>query len=121
MTAAPTIGVFVDGNEDIAFDYLNEAGIPDRLGQAWPNGIDGSGVYAGFPDILDTGEISGPTSGGPADGILMASPGVPEYCQLTSMHYDDGQITDEEVREVREWLTIGASHAFMECEAVLAF
>src|SRR5207248_9876513 len=55
LTAAPKIGVFVDGFEDIAFRYLNAAKIPDSTGQAWPAAIQGN--YNTFPDVLTDPQI----------------------------------------------------------------
>jgi uncharacterized repeat protein (TIGR01451 family) len=119
LSAAPRIAVFVDGNEDIAFAYLNAAGIEDSLGQAWPDKKLKS--YASYPDVLTPDQIKGPTSTGAADGALLRPDGTPNYCQVTSMHY--ASPADEEVvREVRAWLS-GSSltHAFMECHAAEAF
>jgi len=119
LTAAPHIGVFVDGNEVIAFRYLNAAGILDSTGQAWPSAKLNS--YAAYPDVLTPAAIKGATSTGKADGVLMHSDGTPAYCQVTSMHYAD-PADEEVVREVRMWLDSGPlTHAFMECHATTTF
>lgn len=118
LSAAPRIAVFVDGNEDIAFRYLNAARIPDSTGQAWPNGKLNN--YATYPDVLSPAAIRGATTSGAADGALMRADGTPAYCQITSMHY--ASPADEEiVREVRLWLNSSLTHAFMECHATTAF
>jgi uncharacterized repeat protein (TIGR01451 family) len=119
LSAAPRIAVFVDGNEDIAFDYLNAAGIADSTGQAWPAARLNN--YSTHPDVLPPAAIRGPTSSGGADGALLRPDGTPAYCQVTSMHYAD-PAEEEVVREVRMWLDSGPlTHAFMECHATTAF
>ena len=67
LTSAPTIGIFQDNNEVIAFRYLNAAGIPDSLGQAWPGAT--SATYPAFPDILTEAELAGVS--GVDDGQLI--------------------------------------------------
>lgn len=119
LSAAPRIAVFVDGNEDIAFDYLNAAGIHDSNGQPWPAAK--LNDYSAHPDVLSPEAIRGPTASGSADGALLHSDGTPAYCQVTSMHYAD-PADEEVVREVRMWLASGPlTHAFMECHATTAF
>jgi uncharacterized repeat protein (TIGR01451 family) len=119
LVAAPRIAVFVDGNEIIAFTYLNAAGIPDSTGKAWP--VVTATTYPTYPDILTEAQVRGPATGGAADGVLLRTDGTPNWCQLTSMHYATPANT-EAVREVRAWLNSGPStHAFMECNAALAF
>lgn len=119
LAAAPRIAVFVDGNELIAFHYLNAAGIEDSTGQAWPTAKLKS--YAAYPDVLTPAAIRGPTTVGKADGALMRADGTPAYCQVTSMHYAD-PADEEVVREVRLWLDSGSlTHAYMECHATTAF
>ena len=119
LSAAPRIAVFVDGNEDIAFGYLNAAGIHDSVGQPWPATI--LNDYSAHPDVLTPEAIRGSTTAGSADGALLRSDGTPAYCQVTSMHYAD-PADEEVVREVRMWLDSGPlTHAFMECHATTAF
>ena len=119
LSAAPRIAVFVDGNEDIAFAYLNAAGIKDSLGHAWPNAKLAN--YAAFPDVLPAASVRGATTGGTPDGALLRADGTPAYCQVTSMHYAPPADT-EVVREVRAWLDTGPlTHAYMECHAVTTF
>jgi uncharacterized repeat protein (TIGR01451 family) len=119
LAAAPRIAVFVDGNEVIAFRYLNAAGIADSTDQAWPTAKLNN--YAAYPDVLTPAALRGPTDTGSADGALMRSDGTPAYCQVTSMHYAD-PADEEVVREVRMWLNSGAlTHAYMECHAATAF
>jgi hypothetical protein len=113
MNAAPNIAVFQDGNELIAFNNFNAAGIPDSAGQVW-------GV--GSVDLLTEAQIAGATAAGAADGALFQN-GAPRYCHLTSMHYNIAvqATTNEVVRETRLWLASPATHAFMECEAAATF
>ena len=111
MTGAPTIAVFQDGNEQIAFDNLNAAGIPDSAGAVWS---------ATSVDLLTEASIVGPTTTDDADGALFRN-GAPYYCQMTSMHYNATAQTNEVVQEVRSWLNTPSTHAFMECEATVTF
>ncbi|MBI3072170.1 MAG: DUF11 domain-containing protein [Deltaproteobacteria bacterium] len=121
ITVAPRIAVFVDGYETILFGYLNAAGITDSAGQAWPAALDATGVYAGYPDILNATETKGPVNGS-NDGALFRAGGVPDFCQFAVAHHPLSAIDNEVRREVRQWLASSASvHAFMECEAILAF
>src|ERR1041384_5547807 len=122
LTAAPSIAVFDDGNPTIATAVFQQAGIPDSKGNAWP---------ANSPDILSTDAVAGTTTSH-TDGVLWNKDGTPRYCQLFSMHYNDGKdgepkpipqpTTDEIVLEVKAWLQ-GAkgNHAFMQCKAVTVF
>jgi uncharacterized repeat protein (TIGR01451 family) len=121
LSAAPRIAVFVDGNEDIAFTYLNAAGINDSTGttgQPWPAKKLAS--YAAYPDVLTPAAIRGAVVGGAADGALLRADGTPAYCQVTSMHYSP-PADNEAVREVRLWLNNRLTHAFMECHATTTF
>ena len=120
LVNAPTISIFVDGKEDIAFKYLNAAAIPDSLGQAWPNKKDKTGQYPGYPDLLDTSEVEGPTDTDHADGALFDDTGYPKYCQFMSMHYNINGHSAEVVAEVNEFLQY-PTHFFAECQAVSAF
>lgn len=128
LTAAPSIAVFDDGNPQIAIEVFKQAGIPDSKGDAWPTQS---------PDILSTTDVAGTetnlTDGTPHnDGALWNTDGTPKYCQLFSMHYNDGadqednpipqHTTNEVVAEVRSWLKGAKSnHAFMQCKAVTVF
>ncbi len=122
LVAAPRIAVFLDGNELIAFTYLNAAGIPDSTGKAWPAAA--AATYPTYPDVISPAQVAGAATGGTADGALLRADGTPNWCQLTSMHYPTGAATvnSEAVREVRAWLNAGPStHALMECEAAHSF
>jgi uncharacterized repeat protein (TIGR01451 family)/MYXO-CTERM domain-containing protein len=121
MHIAPRIGVLVDGNEDIAFSYLNSARIPQSTGVPWPNTTLSN--YAGNPDVVTEAAVAGSAFGGAPDGALLDAAGQPAFCQFTSMHYaTGGALQSEVVRETRRWLESSpATHAFMECEATLAF
>jgi len=118
LVAAPTIAVFSDGNEDIAFKYLNAAGIPDSLGQVWPDKKQGDAIYPGFPDILNVEEVAGPTETDHADGMLFDG-GQPAYCQIMTMHWGVNDVVDEVVAEMRSFLQF-PTHLFAECQAVNA-
>src|SRR6266851_5198375 len=110
LTAAPRIAVFADNYEQLAFNYLNGAGIPDSTGAAW------SGTS---PGVLNAATITG--------GALVRADGTAAYCQLTSMHYDLATgapaiaTQNQVVSHVRTWLTGRPVHAFMECQAVPTF
>lgn len=121
LTSAPRLGVFADGYEVIASMYLNAAGIRDSAGQTWPTNFDQTRAYAGYPDMIDTNEVSGTALGGSADGALVRADETPIFCHLSSMHY--GLPTnDEVVHEVRHWLRSSPyTHAFMSCEAISDF
>jgi MYXO-CTERM domain-containing protein/uncharacterized repeat protein (TIGR01451 family) len=118
LRAAPRVGVFVDGNEDIAFRVLNAAGIMDSANVAWPTVQAAS--YPGRVDVLSTTQLRGASAGSGTDGALLRSDGTPQFHFLISMHYDTPDT--EVVREVRQWLTASPlAHAFMQCTAVTAF
>jgi len=114
LVRAPRIAILKDGNETIAFNNLNAAGIPDALGAAWSSTS---------PDALSETDIQGPTTTNDSDGALFIQPGgLPRYCFLASMHYYTTSHTDEVVQETRSWLTGQPdSAAFMQCEAARVF
>jgi len=100
MVVAPTIGVFADGNEKIAFGYLNAAGIPDSNGLLWdddPMSADG----------LTRDDIRGLTDVVHNDGALFDEDGYPVYCQLMSMHWGVKDRENPVVR--RSWPRSGNS------------
>ncbi len=119
MTVAPTIAVFADGNEDIAFGYLNAAGIPDSLGQAWPDRKDPDRLYPGYPDVLSVEEVRGPDPDDPSDGALFDDNGLPVYCQLMTMHWGVNERDEGAIAEIRQFLNF-PTHFFAECQAVNA-
>ncbi len=119
LTVAPTIGVFADGNEDIAFGYLNAAAIPDSLGQAWPDQKDKDVIYPGFPDVLSVEEIRGPSDTNHTDGVLFDDQGLPVYCELMTMHWGEKDRDEAAIAEVREFLYY-PTHFYAECQAVNA-
>jgi uncharacterized repeat protein (TIGR01451 family) len=111
LVAAPRIAVLRDGNEAIAYAYLNAANIRDSQGNAWSDASPGS---------LTLAQVAGSATGGAFDGALFSA-GRPAFDQLTSMHYTP-PASNEVVREVRGWLSLGPSvHAYMQCDAILAF
>jgi hypothetical protein len=125
MRVAPSIAVFADGKEDIAFDYLNAAAIPMSNGGPWPAKKDNDREYACpghmcCPDCLDEVETAGPTTTSHSDGALFDASGAPRYCQFMSIHYGHPAPTPEVVAEVREFLHYPV-HFFAEGQAVCAF
>jgi hypothetical protein len=97
MTAAPTIAVFADGNEDIATGYLRAAGIPQSNASEFPAmkcGANNCGPNTSNPDVLTETAIMGDlgTCSAPNldhhNGALFKADGTPAYCQIMSMHWD---------------------------------
>jgi uncharacterized repeat protein (TIGR01451 family) len=111
LVNAPNIGVNADGNEQIAFGYMNAAGIPDSTGKAW------SGTS---PDLMTPDEIAGPTTADHRDGSLWGPSGQPHYCQLMSMHWSVSRdaTSNEAIAEMSEYLLNYPVHLFAECQAV---
>ena len=121
----PDIAVFADGNEDIAFGYLNAAGIPMSNGAVWPSAKDNSGLYTCpgtrcCPDCKNESRVAGATTSNHKDGALFGANGVPKYCQFMSMHYGAPADVPEVVAEVRAFLSYPV-HFLAECQAVNAF
>jgi uncharacterized repeat protein (TIGR01451 family)/MYXO-CTERM domain-containing protein len=117
LTVAPTIAVIADGKEEVAFKYLNAAGIPHSKGPTWPAKKLGS--YAAYPDILTITELSGPTTTAHNDGALFRTSGQPAFCQIMTMHWDVAKVVDEVVAEYRAFLQF-PTHFMAECQAVNA-
>ena len=111
LTAAPHIGVFLDGFEFIAFSYLNAAGIPDSVGQSWPAVTATQASYPGYPDILTPVAIKA--------GVLVDPDGTPALCAVSAMHYVGAD--DAVVAAVRKYLTGAGTAAQFECEAAHSF
>jgi hypothetical protein len=113
LRRAPSIAILHDGNEFIAFNNLNAAGIRDQTGAPWT-------YYS--PGVLYETNVAGLTDSGEADGALFHGPGQARYGFLVAMHYNDTEVTAEVVREVRAWLaTSPLTHAFMQCAAAEVF
>jgi uncharacterized repeat protein (TIGR01451 family) len=108
---APNIGINADGNEPIAYGYLNAAGIPDSAGNAW------SGTS---PDVMTPAQVAGPTTTNHRDGKLWGPTGQPRYCQLMSMHWGVSRdaTSNEAIAEMRDYLLNYPVHLFAECQAV---
>jgi hypothetical protein len=96
LSAAPTIAVFSDGNEDIATGYLRAAGIPQSNGSEFPAqkcGASTCGPGTANPDMLTEEAIAGDlgTCDAPnlnhKNGALFKPDGTPAYCQIMSMHW----------------------------------
>lgn len=154
LLAAPTIAVFSDGNEDIATSYLRAAGIKQSSGAEFPAGQCGAsncGPGTANPDMLTVPSVMGDmgTCDAPnydhKNGALFTDDGLPQYCQIMSMHWNVGDretvqcngggcpatqaecagetITyhgHEVVAEVRAFLGYPV-HFFAECQAVNAY
>ena len=124
LNAAPTIAVFLDGNEDIAFDYLNAAAIPMSTGGVWPADKNPTRGQCPLPNCMNETDVAG-TIGTHPDGSLLDASGRPTVCQIMSMHYDPDKmnpphtaIANEVAAEIRTYLTGRPVHAFFECAAV---
>jgi MYXO-CTERM domain-containing protein len=154
LLAAPTIAVFSDGSEAIATSYLRAAGIKMSNGADFPAaqcGASNCGPGTANPDMLTVPSVMGDmgTCDAPnydhKNGSLFTEDGLPQYCQIMSMHWDvndretvrcDGgncpateaecageTITyhgHEVVAEVRAFLGYPV-HFFAECQAVNAY
>lgn len=113
LTVPPRIAVLQDGNEDIAIEDLNEAGIPDSNGKPWA---------AGSPDVVSEAAVAGPTTISHVDGALWNADGTPRYCALVAMPYRETSMTPEVVAEVRGWLAGQPdNHALVQGEATATF
>ncbi len=119
LRRTPRIGILANGHEDISFDYMNAAGVPDSLDQDWPDAKDPSGEYPGYPDVLSVAEVRGPTDTDDKDGALFDESGEPVFCELMTMHWDVADSDDEAVAEIREYLHFPV-HFFAECQSVNA-
>jgi len=111
LVNAPNIGINADGNEAIAFGYLNAAGIPDSAGGAWSTKS---------VDVMTPEQIAGPTTTSHRDGKLWGTNDLPRYCQLMSMHWTVSRDAEsnESIAEMREYLLNFPVHLFAECQAV---
>jgi uncharacterized repeat protein (TIGR01451 family) len=116
LVRAPRIAILQDGNELIAFNNLNAAGIRDASGELWS---------ASSPDVLSEADIAGSSSTVHDDGALFLSAGasrVARYCYFASMHYNSAPNTPEVVAEVRSWLgSTSSANAFMQCQSISTF
>jgi hypothetical protein len=118
LGAAAPVAVAVDGNEDIAFSYLNAAGIPDSLGNPWPSAI--LGDYSAWPDVLTPAAIVG-DPGVVGDGALFDAGGLSIYAELDFMHYHPTAVPAGLVAELQQFLTDDFNHLFLECRSILTF
>jgi len=109
LHVAPTIAIFEDGEEDIAWSYLNAAGIPDALGNTW----DGSS-----PGNLSEAAITG-VDDSLVDGALIAADGLPAYCHLNLMHWDESD-AEAVVMEIRQFAEDPLTSSLFECKATLS-
>ena len=111
LTAAPRIAVLGDGNQAIAFSYLNAAGIPDETGIAWNNNS---------PDLLTPLQVAGPSAVNAQDGALFRPSGQPAFCEIMTMHWN---VTSTDIpavtAEFKSFLQFPV-HLNAECQAVNA-
>ncbi len=114
LVRAPRIAILKDGNETIAFNNLNAAGITDGVGASWT---------AASPDLLTEAAVAGPTTTDHTDGVLFHTPGgLARYGYMASIHYNATASTAEVVQETRSWLTANSfTHAFMQCASITVF
>jgi hypothetical protein len=119
LFSAPNIAVFLDGNEVIAFNYMNAAAIPMSDGRTWPTANAPSSDRCPSPNCMSESQIAGTLTTHP-DGVLLDASGRPTVCQIMSMHYapSNTDLANEVAREIRDYLTGRPVHAFFECEAV---
>ena len=109
MYLAPSIAIYEDGNEDIAWGYLNAAGIPDADGNTWTATSSGN---------LSQAQIEGTSSIG--DGALFDADGNAEWCHLNAMHFDD-DTQDDLTAEVRAFAGDPLTSSLFECVASESF
>ncbi|MDD9942454.1 MAG: hypothetical protein OXU20_15555 [Myxococcales bacterium] len=100
LIAAPAIALFNDGSQAVGRGYLQAAGIPDSTGTtAWSD--------AG-PDVLSASAVAGADYADATDGALFDDEGVPRYCQLLTLGWDETSATSAEgqaiVNELRSFL-----------------
>ncbi len=106
LQAAPRIAVLNDGNQSIAFNYLNSARIPDSAGNQWANAS---------PNLVTVAQVAGAAAD---DGVLLDASGLPLYEHLSAQH-DDVGITSEAVQEIRRWLNSSSTtHFHAQCNSV---
>lgn len=104
---APSIAIYEDGEEDIAWDYLNAAGIPDSNGDEWSEDSPGN---------LSDDEITGDSATTGGDGALFDDEGYPAWCHLNAMHWDSDD-TEGVVREIRAFAEDLSTSSLFECVA----
>ncbi len=82
LNVSPRVAVLNDGNQQIAFSYLNAAGILDENSQTWSNNS---------VDLLADTAVTG-TLGNAQDGALFGNVagGQPVFCEIMTMHWNVG-------------------------------
>lgn len=105
LRRAPRMAVLGGGNEQIAFNNLNAAGIPDSAGNVWSSAS---------PDLLSESQVTA--------GALFDGTGATRYCQVYSSHHQSTSSTPGVTAELRAWLDYGPlTHAFLQCRSALEF
>jgi len=130
LIAAPTIGVLIDGNEEIAFRYLNAAGLLTSIETAWPADC-GGGACDGIPEVMAEAAVAGCMGADdPGDpgctpsgtgGALFDADGDPNVCQLMTMHYVSTAWEPHTQAAVSAFLTDQPTHFYTECDAAKRF
>ena len=118
LTASPRVGILLDGYEQIAFNYLNAAGIPDIANAVWPAMAVGMGMAP--PDVFTTAQIAGASAMVHNDGKLFRASGQPGLCNFSAMHFDpnlDKPNVPEAVAEMTHFVQ-HPTHINAECLAV---
>ena len=113
LVAAPRLAILADGNQSIAFGYLNAASIPDSEGRVWT-------TTTNSVDLLTPESIAGPTATNHHDGALFGTNGVPQFSALISAHYNKTSPNLETVAETGEFLQ-QRTLLFAECQSVITF
>jgi hypothetical protein len=111
LVAAPRMAVLADGNQSIAFGYLNAAAIPDSQGMLWASGS---------IDLVTVAGVAGPTTTNHRDGVLFDANGTPVFSLLMTMHWPVSAGTqDEAIAEISQFLA-SRTLVFAECQSTVA-
>lgn len=115
LGAAPKVTVLADGSEDIAFRYLNAAGIPGESGGSWPP--ERLESYTDHPDIVSLSEVVG-ASMVPGDGALFGGDGHPATSAFVTVHLAPASLPDGFGDEVWAYLSAGTTQVFASCASI---
>jgi len=115
LVAAPVVSVLADGNESIAFSYLNAAVIPTFEEGSWPP-VQLSD-YSNYPDIFDPIAVAGSPQVSD-DGALFAEDGYPFASSLITIHLDEASLPDGFGHEIWSYLESGTPQVFATCESI---
>jgi len=115
LGAAPKVTVLADGSEDIAFRYLNAAGIPNEAGGVWPP--DRLPSYADHPDVISPSELAGAALVA-GDGALFGSDGHPVASAFVTVHLDGPSQPEGFGDEIWAYLSAGNTQVFATCASI---